>query len=83
MPEVPQNMQQDLQRMEYQAGQVRPQQSHNGAGPNYGGGYGQDHGEVDPSNFRPFEDDPNHAPYKSMAANEMPSAVPRPIFAAV
>ncbi|POS73657.1 hypothetical protein DHEL01_v207943 [Diaporthe helianthi] len=75
MPEVPQNMQQDLQRLEQQAG--RPQQSHNGAGPNYGGGYGLEH-ESDSSNFRPFEDDPNHAPYRSMAANEMPSYTPFP-----
>ncbi|KKY39868.1 putative chitin synthase activator [Diaporthe ampelina] len=77
MPEVPQNMQQDLQRMEFQAGQARPRPSNNGAGPNYGGGYGQEH-ESDSSNFRPFEDDPNHAPYKSMAANDMPSYTPFP-----
>lgn len=70
-------MQQDLQRMEQQVGPGRPQQSFNGAGPNYGGGYGQEH-EPDSSNFRPFEDDPNHAPYKSMAANDMPSYTPFP-----
>ncbi|KAI3401445.1 hypothetical protein diail_10879 [Diaporthe ilicicola] len=78
MPEVPQNMQQDLQRMEFQAGQARPHPSYNGAGPSYGGDYGQDHGEPDSNNFRPFEDDPNHKPYKSMAANDMPSYTPFP-----
>ncbi|KAL1858009.1 hypothetical protein Daus18300_010121 [Diaporthe australafricana] len=78
MPEVPHNMQQDLQRMELEAGHARSRPSNHGAGPNYGGDYGQDHGEPDSSNFRPFEDDPNHKPYKSMAANDMPSYTPFP-----
>ncbi|KUI59460.1 Chitin synthase regulatory factor 4 [Cytospora mali] len=82
MPEVPQNMQQDIQRMEFEAGHRQQY----GAAPNYRGefGHGRDEsltsvvsGYTDgSSNYRPFEDDQKN--YHPMASLEMPGKNPFP-----
>lgn len=85
MPEVPQNMQQDLQRMELEARDVQ-NRSNNGPTPNYLGNVGHDRGEsltsqlssyTDGGNdFRPFED--SQTTYKHMADFEAPGDSPFP-----
>lgn len=85
MPEVPQNMQQDLQRMELEARDVQ-NRSNNGSTPNYLGNAGHDRGEsltsqlsgyTDSGNdFRPFED--TQTTYKHMADFEAPGDSPFP-----
>ncbi|ROV90731.1 hypothetical protein VSDG_08296 [Cytospora chrysosperma] len=83
MPEVPQNMQQDIQRMEFEAGHYPSQQQQYGAAPNYGHDRGESlssavssYTDVSSSNYRPFEDDQKN--YRPMASLDMPGKNPFP-----
>ncbi|KAJ4415604.1 hypothetical protein N0V82_007238 [Gnomoniopsis sp. IMI 355080] len=85
MPEVPQNMQQDLQRMELEAGQIPPRQNY-GSAPNYLGDAGHARGEslsnalsdytTPDKEFRPWEN--GQKDYNSMADYEAPGDSPFP-----
>ncbi|KAF3763613.1 HCP-like protein [Cryphonectria parasitica EP155] len=88
MPEVPQNMQQGLQRMELEAREVHPRPNNNGSAPNYLGDAGHVRGEslsnalsgyTDAGqNFRPFEDGDHNKSYRPMADYEAPGDSPFP-----
>ncbi|ROW07436.1 hypothetical protein VMCG_03737 [Cytospora schulzeri] len=82
MPEVPQNMQQDIQRMEFEAGHYPSRQQY-GAAPNHGHDRGESlssavssYTDGSSSNYRPFEDD--HHNYRPMASLDMPGKNPFP-----
>ncbi|KAK7746024.1 hypothetical protein SLS53_002746 [Cytospora paraplurivora] len=85
MPEVPQNMQQGIQRMEIEAGHIQSRSNY--GAPNYLGDPGHDRGEsqtsalsgytdANSSNYRPFEDDQKN--YHPMASLDLPGKNPFP-----
>ncbi|ROW01793.1 hypothetical protein VPNG_07783 [Cytospora leucostoma] len=85
MPEVPQNMQQGIQRMEIEAGHIQSRSNY--GAPNYLGDPGHDRGEshssalsgytdANSSNYRPFEDDQKN--YHPMASLDLPGRNPFP-----
>ncbi|CAN8104806.1 unnamed protein product [Discula destructiva] len=89
MPEVPQNMQQDLQRLELEARDVRPSQHYgNGSIPNHLGDVGRGHARDESfssalsdyttpdTEYRPWDD--SHKNYNAMANMEAPGDSPFP-----